>query len=158
MDQRAVHLNRIIKSHDRDLFVERSRRGTLILKRKAEVSDVYEVDGCTLIHNRQKPQVVFHLTDNWTATGKPVDWGADAVIERLREHDTWHNPDFFRKFEEQSERARASRKRHLRSEAEAFFSDYRREFARQTEGVMTHSLDKSGVTKGLKRRIRNGNY
>jgi len=113
-----------------------------------------------LLNLIEDKQLVFALTDNWTLSGTPRDWGIDHVVGRVRKHDAWDNKRFFEQLDEENERVDERKRRHFRNEMETFASDSRSIVAKATNGIMTHSLSKNESKKRLKdRRIKqDGNY
>jgi hypothetical protein len=88
------------------------------------------------------PHFVFSLTDTWTADGKPVPWGIDVVVNRLKAHDLWRDEDFVEKFFQSEEKREEGERRNFRNNVESFLYDFRRQFARATDGINTSSLEK----------------
>jgi hypothetical protein len=149
-----------LRRYDRDLFVERTKDGALCVFRKVKrYKPVCVSEGFRLMNLTECKEFVFALTDNWTLSGRPVEWGIDRVISRLQQHDAWENERFFEELDRENEKVDESRRRALKNEAEAFWSDNRRAFQRATDDILTHSLSKDEPKKRLKdRSIKNGNY
>lgn len=142
---------RALKSYDRDLFAGRTMDGVACVFRKSKrFEPVCELNGQPLLVLREDKQLVFPLTDTWTMAGKPRAWGIEFVLSRVKEIDAMANERFFEELDAQNERVDESKKRHMKNEIEAFWKDERRRFAKATDGILTHSLDKSET----KRRLR----
>jgi hypothetical protein len=147
------YYNRAVKKYDPELYAKRDDDGFISVYRNGKRWAVYDVDGTEVAFLIPSPTFVFALTDNWSKTGQPRNWGQDRVLERLRDIDAWARKDLLRELEEKEELIEESRARSLRNEAEAFWADNRRQFAKATDGILTHSLDKTEK----KRRIQDAN-
>lgn len=152
--------NRVLQSYDRDLFVERNLDGVLCVFRHTKRYDlVIETEDFKLMNLRSGKDYVCALTETWGLTSKPRDWGSDDVLDHIQKIDQLANKRFLEEADTLNEEVEKKRKRHLRGEMEAFWHDERRAFARATNDILTHSLDKSETKRRLKdRRIKNGNY
>jgi hypothetical protein len=89
------------------------------------------------------PHFIFSLTDNWTAQGRPVDWGVEPVISRLRAMDLWNSGVTADDVLKQNEMVEEGKSRDLRNNIESFLLDFRRQFAKATDGINTSTLDKT---------------
>jgi hypothetical protein len=145
--------NRHLKRYDRELYAKRDMDGIVSVYRRNKRFVAYDLDGNDFQFLIDSPEFVVALTDNWTKTGHPVPWGPDLVLNRLGEIDSWAKKDLIEELDKQNEQVEKSRARGFRNEAEAFWSDNRKAFAKATDDILTHSLDKSDK----KRRIRDGN-
>lgn len=149
-----------LRSYDRDLFAGRTMDGLPCVFRKTKrFVPVFEWDGGKMLTLTEDKQFVIALTDNWTATGKPRDWGIDFVLNRIKEIDALANERFFEEMDQANAKIDESKKRSLRNEMEGFWSYERRRFAKATDDILTHSLSKDEPKKRLKdRSIKNGNH
>ncbi len=80
------------------------------------------------------------LTDNWTLQGKPVDWGIDPVMNRIRDMDLWGSNHSLDKMRERREKLKADKDNSQRNETRAIAADMRKDFARATNDINTASL------------------
>jgi hypothetical protein len=146
-----------LKSYDSDLYAGRTKDGLPCVFRKYKRYEyVCELGDTALFNLKDDHQFVFALTDNWTAGGKPREWGIDFVMNKIKAMDAQANARFFEEMEEHNEKIDISKKRHLKNEMEAFWSHERRRFAKATDGILTHSLSKDEKRKRLKdRSIKN---
>jgi hypothetical protein len=149
-----------LKRYDRDLFAGRTMDGMPCVFRKHKRYEVVcEWEGGKLLNLREDKQYVFAITDNWSMSGEPRDWGIDDVLGHLRMIDALANKRMFEEMDERNEQVDETNQRHLRTEMEGFWSHERRRFAKATDGILTHSLSKDEPRKRLKdRSIKNGNY
>jgi len=148
-----------LKSYDSELFAGRTKDGVpCVFRRTKRYFPIYEWEGGKLLDLRYDKEFIIALTENWTARGKPRDWGIDRVLNRIQEIDALANEKLFDELDAQNEKVDESRKRSLRNEMEGFWSHERRRFAKATDGILTHSLSHDEPKKRLKdRSIKNGN-
>lgn len=150
-----------LKRYDECLFAERTKDGRLCVFRKTKRFDgPVEYEGKKFYNLVECKQLVFALTDTWTLTGVPRFWGIDRVLERVREIDTQANERLIEEIDAANERVEESKRRKFRNEAEAFWSENRKEFIKAVDSVYgtTTSLSKDEPKKRLKdRSIKNGN-
>ncbi len=151
---------RALKSYDSDLYAGRTKDGTPCVFRKSKrYEPVCEWNGVPLLNLRDDIQYVCGLTDNWTAGGKPRDWGIDRVLQKIKSIDALANERMLEIIDEQNDKIDKSRARGLKNEMEAFWSHERSRFAKATNDILTHSLSKDEPKKRLKdRSIKNGIY
>ncbi len=148
-----------LRRYDRDLFAERTRDGAACVFRKVKrFVPVCVSEGFRLMNLIEDKQFVFALTDNFTLSGKPIDWGIDDVLGRVQKLDAWANNDLFEKMDAENERVDQTRRKDLKNEMEAFWSHERDRFKSATSDILTHSLSKDEPKKRLAdRSIKNGN-
>lgn len=143
-DSQVRFITRVVRSHDRDLFAERSHLGHVRIMRKAYRAVAYDMgDGNNLIYNEDSPQFIFALTDNWTANGKPRDWGALVVLERLKKHDSWNNEALLAELEKEEEQAEAVKEKDFKNSNEAWLADNHKKFKESFKDVRIANFDKS---------------
>ena len=148
--------NRVLKSYDKDLFADRNIDGTLCVFRHSKAFEpVIETEGFRLLNLKKRKQYIFALTDTWGLSGNPRDWGVDDVLDHVQKIDSLSNQNFLDAADKLNERVEQKKKRGLKNEMEAFWSHERRRFAKATDHILTHSLDKTETKKRLKdRRIK----
>lgn len=156
----AQSYTKYLKTYDKDLYARRSNSGVLCVYRRAKYLEyVCDFMDSKLFNVKTRDQFVLSLTDNWAMNGAPRMWGIDRVLNRIREMDVQADAEFFDKIDKANEQVDEAKARHFRNEAEAFFSDHRREFVDAIdEGVgCIHSLSKDEPRKRKKdRSIKNG--
>ncbi len=148
---------RALKRYDSDLYAGRTKDGLPCVFRKTKSYEfVCEWEGQPLLNLMHNRQFIFALTDDWTARGKPRDWGIDFVLQKIKSIDALANERFLEEMDAANDRIDQSNKRALKNEMEAFWSHERRRFAKATDGILTHSLSKDEPRKRLKdRSIKN---
>lgn len=127
---RAKEMNRAVKNYDSCLYVQENPDGRLDLYRQ----------------NRDKtspPHFVFSLTDSWTPTGRPIDYGVEPVLNRLRAHDLWRDDRFVEEWIKEHEKSVESAERSRRNSVEDFLYDFRNQFHRTFNDVNTSNMDKT---------------
>lgn len=132
MGARAKQLDRALKQHDSLLFVQETKPGRLDVYRKSSL-------------NSEAPHFIFALTDSWTVDGRPVEWGIDVVVNRIKAHDLWRDENFVNQVIKEGEEASESKRRSFRNSVEAFVSEFRREFARATADINTSNLKNNSI-------------
>lgn len=129
MDSRVREVNRVVKGYDRDLVAQREGNGAIHIYRKTE--------------NPADPlHFVTALTDTWTVRGTPRDWGLEVLHDRLVAHDLWKNETIMERIMAKTQKNEESRERSRKNNTEAFLQEFRRQFARATDGINTSSLAK----------------
>ncbi len=88
------------------------------------------------------PSFIFSLTEDWTVRSKPVEYGIDTVLNRLKAHDLWRDDEFIENYIKDCESRNDARDRARRNSIESFLYDFRRQFQRATESVSTGNLNK----------------
>ncbi len=110
MDFAVSRYNEIVKKYDYCLYAERMATGIIHIYRR-HASKL----GPT--------QFVFAITDNWQATGKPVEWGELPIRCRLRVIDAMNNPDMFEDIVASYKRREESEDKERRNTFEAMAAD-----------------------------------
>lgn len=129
MGARKKQLERALKLHDSLLFVQETKPGRLDIYRKSSL-------------NCDAPHFVFALTDTWSPEGRPVEWGIDVVLNRIKAHDLWKDDNFVNQVIKDNEAHSESKRRSFRNSVEAFVSEFRRDFARATSDINTANMNK----------------
>lgn len=84
--------------------------------------------------------LILPLTDNWRWEGRPVDWGIEPVLFKLRfgspERDV--SDELIKGYQKADE----SRERDLKRNTADFLGEYRSQFAKATNDVNTSTLEK----------------
>jgi hypothetical protein len=142
---RAERITEHVKIHDRELYCAKSEEGKLCVYRKSTRWETYDLGNGDVLHfARPAPHFIFALTDNWKMDGKPVERGLLNITERLCWMDSWKR-DLADEAIRQQEKAEQSSARKRRNDNEAFFSDFRKQFARATDGVNVSNLEKKSL-------------
>ena len=134
-------ITRLVKTYDPDL-----RAQCLMFPR----IDIYR-------QRRDKtspPYYVFSLTDNWTLTGKPVEWGSEPILARLKAMDLWNNGIGLEQAIEHNTKLEESKERDRKNSIESFLLDFRRQFAKTFDGVNTANLKKIDKRKEIENGYR----
>lgn len=148
-------VSNFVKRFDSKLYCEKNEEGKPCIYRKSHRVETYDVDGVTIDFIRPSPHFVFSLTDTWNLNGEVVDRGLEQIRDRLISIDLW-NRDLAKEIEERDEKNRESRERSLDNHIESYLLDHRKEFARASNDVLTHSMSKTDRRKKDERKIKNG--
>lgn len=155
MSYRAERITRTIKSKDNKLFCAKNAEGKLCVYREGFRLERYVMDDeSTLYFSRPDHHLVMALTDTWNLKGRAVDWGLEPIMARIDSLDLWRR-DMVKEIELNDLKHAASCERHLKNETEAFLKDFRPQFAKATDEVVTGSLSK---TDPRKKREKSGHY
>lgn len=154
MDAREWLMTKHLKAHDKDLECRRSGLdGPYCVYQKGIAWDSYQLPNGTMFHySRPVRHLVFSLTDTWTKTGKPVEWGIEPVISRIKEHRAERHEQLMKDLLDSYEKQKKSQERDQQNKTEAFLGEFKTQFARATNDINTSTLDK----KIDSRRIKNG--
>lgn len=115
-----------IQDYDRDLYLDEGRDGLLIVMRKVDALHKSMVDSGPLA------QPVFYLTEDFTMDTKPVPWGIEPVMTKLRSMDAWAVDFTYEDIRKKRERVKEDKERANRNELRARAADIRRDFAKAT--------------------------
>lgn len=102
-----------------------------------------------LFSDAHQNSLVMSLTDNWSSSGKPVPWGVEPILLRLRQIDASGN-DVMGEVRKSREKQEESKRREMRNHIESGLMETRKDFAKAFNDINTSTLDK---TKD-KRRIK----
>lgn len=141
MDARLNQINKTVRTHDRKLFAKRVGSRVDIMRESYRFMP-YDLDGIRLLVSVPSPHQIFSLTDNWTVSGKPVEWGLEPISHRLKAMDLWNREDFMEELLKEYEKDQESEKRSFRNNIESFLRDFRREFSGTFNDVNTSTLEK----------------
>lgn len=143
MDARLRQLNRHIKNYDGDLYVARTEQGMVQVMRKSYRWDEFDFDGKTVKYLRPQPQPILPLTEDWKYSGRPVEWGIEPIMQRLKDMDAWRDDSYFDAMKKRREDKELDEQRIKRNNIRAWAADMRRDFAKSTNDINTSTLDKN---------------
>lgn len=130
-------LTRHLKRYDRDLFAARNLKGTMcVWAKQKRVEKV--IDNLSAV--KEGRYLVMSLTDTWGVSGKPIPWGIEVVLNRLKALDLSRNENIFKDIEREDEKVEESEKRDFSNTVESFLYDYRSEFKKSFNDVNTSNL------------------
>lgn len=143
-DSRTKYISRIVRRHDRDLFARRNRQGqVLVLRRSKRMDLAYKNETQKIYLVQESPQYVFALTDNWNTTGRPIDWGGEVVLKRLKEHDTQANEALLEELEKADTKASEAKEKEFKTQTEDWLADNHSKFKRAFSDVRVSDMDRS---------------
>ncbi len=88
------------------------------------------------------PNLLMSLTDTWTASGKPVSWGIEVVLNRIKAHDLWRDDTFVERWIKDQDKIEQGREKDFRNNVESFLYDFRSQFHKATNEINTSNLNK----------------
>jgi hypothetical protein len=86
------------------------------------------------------PYLVMALTDTWSVSGEPVEWGVDVVLNRLKAIDLSKNPDIFKDMDELDEKVEERKQKDMSNSIESFLYDFRSQFKKTFNDINVSSL------------------
>lgn len=123
------HYTKIVQRYDSELFAVSVKPPRIDIQRRSR-------------YGASPPHHIFSLTDDWTPKGKPVEWGSEPILAHLRAIDLWNSGVGVDEVLEHNEKVDEARDRARINNTEAFLRDFRRQFARATDGIRTANMAK----------------
>lgn len=143
MDSRESYLTRALKTHDRELLCKKDAFGQYRVYRKGTRWQHFDIEGVTLSVPIKTDLFILALTDNWSTLGKPVEWGAEPLIQKIKESDFERDGILLAdKLRKERDREEELRKRAQKHELEAYIKEWRPIFAKATSDINTASMNK----------------
>ena len=100
------------------------------------------------------PYYVFSLTDNWQLTGKPVEWGAEPILARLKAMDLWNSGVGLEEAIAHNEQVDLSKERARKNSIESFLYEFRSQFHKTFSDVNTANMKKIDRRKEIENGYR----
>lgn len=122
-------LNRDLKNHDKELYAQETKPGRVDVYRKNR-------NGFT------PPHFIFSLTDNWNVSGKPVPWGIEVILNRIKAQDLWRDDTFVERWIKDHQDAEKAKDRASRNSIENFLYEFRGQFHKTFNDVNTSTMEK----------------
>lgn len=88
------------------------------------------------------PNYLFSLTDTWTVQGKPIEYGIEVVLNRVKANDLWRDDQFVEGWLKAHEQDQECKNREFRNSIEGFLYDFRDKFRAAFSDVNTSNLEK----------------
>lgn len=142
---RQWSLTRHLKKYDSKLYCA-PINGVLCVWRKSYCFDCFDFDEQTYHYSKLAPFYIFALTDNWKPNGKPVEWGIEVVMDRIRRIDDW-NRDTYKEMIDYNEKQDEAKERGRKSMHEDVAREMKPAFAKAFD-----EFNLSTVTKTSRRR------
>ncbi len=137
---RAKQIDRYLKEYDSKLYAK-ARYGRIDVLRKGERLVAYDLGSWSLVAPIREDHLVMSLTHDWSVTGRPVDWGIEPLLARLKFSDLWRH-DIASDVIKAKERELASTDRALDNQTEAFWKENRRAWAKNFDTVNRSNLSR----------------
>lgn len=104
--------------------------------------EAYEFQGVKIVYSKPVLKWATSLTHNWSASGRPVDWGIDHIVNRINSIDREKFYSFYDEMNRKREEDVKLQERARKNEYRAIAADMRRDFAKATNDVNTSTIDK----------------
>jgi len=153
---RETRIEQTIQAHDHLLFLNKNYKGELQIMRRSFSMVPHDFDGVTVYVRTPTPHYIMSLTEDWTGRTRSVDWGLEPIIRRLKEIDDWGGESAFDRMLKENERRDALKKKSFASLTEDVAREWRKDFKRHTEDILTHSVDRKDPRSKGDRKY--GNY
>lgn len=115
-----TRLTGTVQRHDEKLFVKKDDFGRMVVWREGFDLITYNVDGSIIHCLSPSPRFIMALTENWSLSGEPCEWGVEPLLERLKAIDSWNLQSFVNaEMEGLNERSDESRRRSMNNKLEA---------------------------------------
>ena len=128
MDSVTRRLTKAVKEHDSLLYVERDNHGGMNLWRKDYRKEFFSYNGNTYSYMVSSPYFVLRLSDDWTTRGRPVEWGVEPLLHRIRSIDLWNKDSESSNVEKSQIKAMESKDREIKNMHEAMTSEMHSSF------------------------------
>ncbi len=139
---REVRIEQTIKMHDPMLFLNKNYKGELQIMRKSFRMVPYDIDGKGVSVATSTPHYIMSLTEDWTGKTRPVDWGLEPIIRRLKEIDDWGGESSFDRMLRDNSKKDELKEKAFASLTEDVAKEWRKDFKKHTSDLLTHSVDK----------------
>lgn len=138
---RDIKITKEVRRYDRKLFAVRTCNGMLQIYREADHAAASDADEALSI-SRPHPQFILALTDTWTLKGKPVEWGMEPILAKLRDMDSWREDKILENMLKIRARNEEDELRSMKNTNRAMAADLRKDFAKATNDINTSTLSK----------------
>lgn len=118
-----------VSEYDSCLFAKETKPGRVDIYRKAKFS-------------LSPPHFLFSLTDTWQPTGKPVYYGVEVLMNRIKALDLWRDEKFIENYINSCEKETESKERARKNTIESFLYEFRGQFHKATKDINTSSVKK----------------
>lgn len=127
---RASRLTEVVRTYDRALYVVKSGEMLQLWRRE------YPVDKNGIpTSSRPEEHFILALTHDWTLKGKPVDWGIEPLMNRIKDMDAWRDDTYYEKIMEDRELQSKLKKRRFKNNLKALAYDSRRDIAKASDDI-----------------------
>jgi len=139
-DARERRLTQELRAYDSKLYAKRESNGSIHVYREGVRFFPFEYHGNNFLASFPSPHFVLALTHNWSLKGRPVDWGIEPLMNRIREIDGWRDDRVADKLIDSYEKVAEQKEKDLRNKNEAFFYDQRSEFKKAFSDINTSNM------------------
>ncbi len=150
MDSELRTLTEILSRFDKDLFCKRTGDGVVRVYHDKQVWHPYDLDGETYFFPNSEPYHVFSLTETWGFNGRPAQYGTLPIWEKLKSIEDSERQ--MKEVMESEERVRARKEHQQKSFAEDMAYEMRDAVKKDSNDVLTHSLEKKDKQRNYEKR------
>lgn len=136
MESRLRYINEHLSNYDPALSAERDAQGVIRVFRKAPIMKYFEYKGMRFGALSDQKQHIISLTEDWTMTAKPVEWGIEPLMRKISALDAWRDDSGYENFVKRRQRAEADEARMKRNDIRALAADMRTDFAKATNDIV----------------------
>ena len=142
-DARTRTLTKHLKGYESKLFAERDDETKVIhVMREGTITlGPLHYGEFKFKYTKSSAHYIMSLTDNWTLSGKPREWGIDQVIARLREIDSWNRARMFEEMREGREKTSKTQEKDRINKHEAWLRDNKNIFKRAFNDINVSSIN-----------------
>lgn len=156
MDWTLRRINAALKGYDRALYAVQPKIGGLItiLRRSVKLVPLALEPGVTLWASVPNDFQILPLTHDWSARGRPVEWGILPLMAKIRAMDAWndsHDGGVIKRLEREEQREEESNRRSVRTLHENLAYESHRHFREAFKDINTATLNKRVATKGMRK-------
>lgn len=142
MSHRAKRITNAIQTHDRELYAKHDGKAIRIYRKCKELRREMLKADVSVWNVVRNDHLVMSITDTWGVTGKPVDWGIEPIMARLRALDLWNESNLADKFFKDEEKLEKSKDREFKNTVESFLYDFKSQFQAATKDINTANMSK----------------
>lgn len=139
---REIRIEQTIKMHDPLLFLNKNYKGELQVMRESFKMVPHDIDGKTVLVKMPNHHYIMSLTEDWTGKTRPVDWGLEPIIKRIKEIDDWGSESSFERLLKENAKRDEIKSKRFASLTEDAVKEWRKDFKKHTSDILTHSVEK----------------
>ncbi len=142
-DSRTKTLTEHLRRYESKLFAQRDDETKVIhVMREGTITmGPLHYGEMKFYYTKSAAHFIMCLTDNWTLSGSPRDWGIDLVINRLQEIDSWNRAKMFEEMREGREKTTKAQEKDRINKHEAWLRDNKNIFKRAFNDINVSSIN-----------------
>jgi hypothetical protein len=136
------------------LYCDVLSSGIPAIFRRTYRAEVHDLDGDSLVVLKDAPHFVFALSDNWSANGKPVDWGLEPIMARLKAMDIWGRQSIVDELINEYEKASESKDKDRQNNIESFLYEMHSKVKKSWSDINTSTLSKKDRRRDDEKKLK----